>query len=123
MAGSFQRAFCLKSSGGSNVSFCSRSCSSSCSRLSPEWVCVSATEISSPTEVLTHILLFSGVYPGPGHASRARFRVPHPAMEPDGEQLTLRDGSRVLVRAVRPEDRELFVAGFERLSPEARYRR
>jgi RimJ/RimL family protein N-acetyltransferase len=44
-------------------------------------------------------------------------------MEADGEHVTLRDGSRVLVREVRPDDRELFVAGFERLSPEARYRR
>src|SRR3954451_6145231 len=123
MAGSFQSAFFLKSSGGSNFSFCSRSCSSSCSRLSPDLVCVSATEISSPTEVLTHILLFPRVYPGLGHASRVRFRVRHPAMEADGEHLTLRDGSRVLVREVRPDDRELFVAGFDRLSEEARYRR
>src|ERR1700712_3019563 len=35
----------------------------------------------------------------------------------------LRDGSTVLVRAVRPDDRELFVAGFERMSDDARYRR
>jgi RimJ/RimL family protein N-acetyltransferase len=39
------------------------------------------------------------------------------------EQVTLRDGSRVTVREVRPEDRDLFVAGFEELSPESRYRR
>jgi RimJ/RimL family protein N-acetyltransferase len=41
----------------------------------------------------------------------------------EGEHVTLRDGSTVLVRAVRPEDRELFVAGFERMSGESRYRR
>jgi RimJ/RimL family protein N-acetyltransferase len=41
----------------------------------------------------------------------------------EGEHLQLRDGSTVLVRPVRPEDRELFVAGFERMSGESRYRR
>jgi GNAT superfamily N-acetyltransferase len=44
-------------------------------------------------------------------------------MENDGEHVTLRDGSRVLVRAVRPDDRPLFVAGFEGLSEESRHRR
>jgi RimJ/RimL family protein N-acetyltransferase len=39
------------------------------------------------------------------------------------ERVILRDGSSVLVRPVRPDDRELFVAGFERMSPESRYRR
>lgn len=37
--------------------------------------------------------------------------------------MELRDGSTVLIRAVRPADRELFVAGFERMSSESRYRR
>jgi RimJ/RimL family protein N-acetyltransferase len=41
----------------------------------------------------------------------------------DGEHVRLRDGSTVLVRPVRPEDRELFAAGFERMSGESRYRR
>ena len=36
---------------------------------------------------------------------------------------TLRDGSRVDIRPVRPDDRELLRAGFERLSAESRYRR
>jgi GNAT superfamily N-acetyltransferase len=40
-----------------------------------------------------------------------------------GENLRLRDGSHVLVRAVRPDDKPLFVAGFERLSEESRYLR
>ena len=35
----------------------------------------------------------------------------------------LRDGSRVDVRPARPDDRELLREGFERLSPESRYRR
>jgi GNAT superfamily N-acetyltransferase len=35
----------------------------------------------------------------------------------------LRDGSRVDVRPVRPDDRELLREGFARLSPESRYRR
>jgi GNAT superfamily N-acetyltransferase len=39
-----------------------------------------------------------------------------------GEE-TLRDGSSVVVRDVRPDDRDLFVKGFESLSPESRYRR
>src|SRR3954468_4383759 len=39
------------------------------------------------------------------------------------ERVRLRDGSTVIVRPVRPEDRELFVAGFERMSGESRYRR
>jgi RimJ/RimL family protein N-acetyltransferase len=39
------------------------------------------------------------------------------------ERVRLRDSSCVIVRPVRPEDRELFVAGFERMSEESRYRR
>ena len=41
----------------------------------------------------------------------------------DARRLTLSDGSRVLVRPIAPEDRDELVAGFERLSPESRYRR
>src|SRR3954471_9713205 len=41
----------------------------------------------------------------------------------EGEHVQLRDGSTVIVRTVRPDDRELFVAGFERMSGESRYRR
>ncbi len=44
------------------------------------------------------------------------------AREP-GTAVALRDGSRVLVRPVRPDDRELLLAGFERLGPESRYQR
>jgi GNAT superfamily N-acetyltransferase len=40
-----------------------------------------------------------------------------------GENVRLRDGSHVLVRAVRRDDKPLFVAGFERLSEETRYLR
>src|SRR5881275_593630 len=39
------------------------------------------------------------------------------------ERVRLRDGSTVVVRPVRQEDRDLFVAGFERMSGESRYRR
>src|SRR3954463_1268976 len=42
---------------------------------------------------------------------------------PDEERVRLRDGSRVIVRPVRPGGRGLFVAGFERMSGESRYRR
>jgi GNAT superfamily N-acetyltransferase len=41
----------------------------------------------------------------------------------DEREVTLRDGARVLVRPVRPEDRALFVAGFQHLSEESRMRR
>jgi nucleotide-binding universal stress UspA family protein len=36
---------------------------------------------------------------------------------------TLRDGGRILIRPIEPEDRDDLAAGFERLSPESRYRR
>lgn len=37
--------------------------------------------------------------------------------------VELRDGRKVLLRQIRPEDRERLVAGFERLSPASRYLR
>jgi GNAT superfamily N-acetyltransferase len=40
-----------------------------------------------------------------------------------GEYVTLADGSEVIVRAVRPEDKPLFVAGWSALSEESVYRR
>jgi hypothetical protein len=36
---------------------------------------------------------------------------------------TLRDGSRIRIRPLEPDDRDELAAGFERLSPESRYRR
>jgi RimJ/RimL family protein N-acetyltransferase len=39
------------------------------------------------------------------------------------QEVTLRDGSEVLIRPIRPEDKEALLRGFERLSPESRYRR
>jgi RimJ/RimL family protein N-acetyltransferase len=39
------------------------------------------------------------------------------------EYVTLRDGSEVIVRQVRPEDKPLFVAGWERFGEESRYKR
>jgi GNAT superfamily N-acetyltransferase len=42
-------------------------------------------------------------------------------LEPDS--AVLRDGSRVHIRQARRTDRDLLVRGFERLSPESRYRR
>ena len=38
-------------------------------------------------------------------------------------EVTLKDGSRVLLRPAVPTDRETLLEGFERLSPESRYRR
>lgn len=37
--------------------------------------------------------------------------------------VTLRDGSELAIRPIRPRDKDAIVAGFERLSPESRYRR
>lgn len=44
-------------------------------------------------------------------------------IDENGKAFALRDGSSVLVRPVRPDDRELLLAGFERLGPESRYQR
>jgi len=45
--------------------------------------------------------------------------------EPPVEEFveTLRDGTRILIRPIRPDDKEKLVEGLERLSPESRYRR
>ena len=37
--------------------------------------------------------------------------------------LTLKDGTRMLVRPIVPEDKDLLVEGFARLSPQTRFRR
>jgi GNAT superfamily N-acetyltransferase len=42
---------------------------------------------------------------------------------PPANQLVLRDGSRIEVRPVRPDDKERLRQGFARLSAESRYRR
>ena len=39
------------------------------------------------------------------------------------EHAVLRDGTKVAIRLLRPEDKELLRAGFDRLSPESRYAR
>jgi GNAT superfamily N-acetyltransferase len=39
------------------------------------------------------------------------------------EHATLRDGTEVRLRLLRPDDKQLLREGFERLSPESRYRR
>lgn len=39
------------------------------------------------------------------------------------EQAVLSDGSEVQLRLIRPDDKDLLREGFERLSPESRYRR
>jgi GNAT superfamily N-acetyltransferase len=38
-------------------------------------------------------------------------------------RTALRDGTRIVIRPVRPDDREALRESFERLSPESRYRR
>ena len=45
------------------------------------------------------------------------------ALDDTESAVALRDGSSVLIRPGRPEDRELLLAGFERLGPESRYER
>ena len=44
-------------------------------------------------------------------------------MDSDPAIVTLADGSRLAIRPIEPGDRDLMRAGFERLSPESRYRR
>jgi len=44
-------------------------------------------------------------------------------LDDTGTAVALRDGASVVIRPVRPEDRELLLAGFERLGPESRYQR
>jgi GNAT superfamily N-acetyltransferase len=39
------------------------------------------------------------------------------------EQVRLRDGSAVVIRPVQPDDKELFVAGWQQFGQESRYRR
>ncbi len=39
------------------------------------------------------------------------------------EEVTLSDGTRVVLRAIRPEDKPLLQRGMARLSPQSRYRR
>jgi nucleotide-binding universal stress UspA family protein/GNAT superfamily N-acetyltransferase len=39
------------------------------------------------------------------------------------EEVTLADGARIEIRPIAPADRDELAAGFERLSPESRYRR
>jgi GNAT superfamily N-acetyltransferase len=43
--------------------------------------------------------------------------------DPNEEIVTLRDGTRARVRPIRPDDKDALLAGFERLSPQSRYRR
>lgn len=45
-----------------------------------------------------------------------------PGPHPETEE-TLSDGSVILLREVRPDDKQAIAAGFEKLSPESRYRR
>jgi RimJ/RimL family protein N-acetyltransferase len=47
----------------------------------------------------------------------------HLTQETAGLAATLRNGSRVLIRPVRPDDKPLFAAAYERLSHESRRRR
>lgn len=57
------------------------------------------------------------------HARQARRR---PRFRYDGryrEEIVLPDGTRVLLRLVRPGDKRLLAAGMKRLSSEGRYRR
>lgn len=44
-------------------------------------------------------------------------------MSPDGTNRQLPDGTRLLVREVRPSDRALFALGFQHFGPASRYQR
>jgi RimJ/RimL family protein N-acetyltransferase len=41
----------------------------------------------------------------------------------EAARVTLADGAELVIRPVRPDDKRLLAEGFERLSPESRYRR
>jgi GNAT superfamily N-acetyltransferase len=56
-------------------------------------------------------------------ARRDAYQVGSAEKPVTGENVRLRDGSVVLIRPVRPDDKPLFVAGFERLSEQSRYLR
>jgi GNAT superfamily N-acetyltransferase len=56
-------------------------------------------------------------------ARRDAYQVGAGRQPSTGENVRLRDGSLVLVRPIRPDDKPLFVAGFEQLSEESRYLR
>ena len=47
----------------------------------------------------------------------------HRAPRPHGEVVRLRDGARIVIRPVEPDDAEQLNAGFERLGAVSRYRR
>jgi GNAT superfamily N-acetyltransferase len=46
-----------------------------------------------------------------------------PARAAQAERVTLRDGSGLVIRPIRPDDKSAIAAGFERMSPESRFRR
>src|SRR5215217_8748755 len=76
-----------------------------------------------------HVRLIGGDAPLSHHdteeeAETRRLAYERGAGEPAGGELVdLPDGSEVLVRPVRPEDKPLFAAGWERFGEESRYRR
>jgi RimJ/RimL family protein N-acetyltransferase len=61
--------------------------------------------------------------PEPMLPARASSRLTPLYVAARTSQLTLKDGSRVLLRPGLPTDRALLAREFERLSPESRYRR
>ena len=62
--------------------------------------------------------------PEPVSGARALdYRSPMPIVPAETSERTLNDGSTILLREVLPSDRGAIAAGFERLSPESRYRR
>ena len=46
-----------------------------------------------------------------------------PTRPPTSRTAVLRDGKRVLLRPLRPTDRDMYLRGFEHLSPQTRYMR
>jgi nucleotide-binding universal stress UspA family protein len=58
-----------------------------------------------------------------GRSARSADRPPGKTRHVAPRYVTLRDGARVLIRPITPDDREALRAGFERLSDESRYRR
>jgi GNAT superfamily N-acetyltransferase len=56
-------------------------------------------------------------------ARRDAYQVGSTRKPSPGGSVRLRDGSQVLIRPVRPDDKPLFVSGFEHLSEASRYLR
>ncbi len=61
--------------------------------------------------------------PRPSDRWGPRARRAPPTIRPVRNPVELTDGTQIRIRQISPDDREALAAGFERLTPESRYRR